>query len=273
MAGRGFQVVSFRFVLLIVVAGIRAMNGAAQASPDGARAPLHPTFDVVSIHPMKEDDGASTHITNPTRTSYFEAVNVNVKALMEVAYKIPDTRMFGGPGWLTAAKFSVEAKADPQVDAQMARLAPEQREQLKREMLTALLNDRFKLAVHTETRMMPVFALVLAKTGPRLGGIKAGSGTVAAGDDRIDIGAGNDTLEILAYELSWRLGRPVLDRTGLEDRDALVLRWQDDSETATDSSAASLATAIEEQLGLKLEPTRSLVPVLVIEHAEKPTEN
>lgn len=129
------------------------------------------------------------------------------------------------------------------------------------------------MAVHLETRELPVYVMTVAKNGPKLDGIKSGDDSLPAGDDRINIRAGNDSLEILAYELSWRLGRPVLDRTGLQDRQALMLRWQDESATTTDSNAPSLFTAIQEQLGLKLESSRGPVPVLLIDHIEKPAQN
>jgi uncharacterized protein (TIGR03435 family) len=227
----------------------------------------------VSIRPTKEDDNTPTHITNSIHNGYFKAVNVNVKALLEVAYDIPDLRMFGGPAWLTTEKFSLEAKADPKVDEQIAGLSSEQRKQFKRKMLATLLTERFKVAVHTETREMPVYAMVIAKGGPKLGGTKASVDPFPTGNDRIDVRAGSDALEILAYELSWRLGRPVLNRTGLQGRQALILRWQDDEGTTADSGGPSLFTAIQEQLGLKLESTRGPVPVLVIDHAERPPKN
>ena len=222
---------------------------------------------------MKEGDNPPTHITNSPHNGYIKAVNVNVKALMEVAYDIPDTRMFGGPEWITTAKFFLEAKSDPKLDEQIARLPPEEGKQLKRKMLIALLSDRFKLAVHTEKKEMPVYAMVIAKGGPKLDGTSASDDSLSVGNDRIDIRAGNDSLEILAYELSWRLGRPVLDRTGLQDRLALRLRWQDDQATSIDTNAPSLFTAIQEQLGLKLEAAKGPVPVLLIDDAARPDVN
>ena len=90
---------------------------------------------------------------------------------------------------------------------------------------------------------------------------------------------GSDSLQVLAYELSWRVGRPVIDRTGLhyekvvKDTQPLKLTFQDQADTSGDAPGISLFTAIQEQLGLKLESTRGPVPVLVIDHAERPTEN
>jgi uncharacterized protein (TIGR03435 family) len=142
-------------------------------------------------------------------------------------------------------------------------------------MLQALLADRFKLAAHAEKREMPMFALVIAKGGPRLITTNA-IGALSGGRGRISITGGDDALAVLAFELSWRLGRPVIDRTGLNGRYELTLNWTEDdvpSPAANTSGAPSLFTAIQEQLGLKLEATRGPVQVLVIDHAERPSEN
>ena len=260
-------------VILVVTTSVLPKASFTRALGAVVPSSSQPSFDVVSIRPMKEDDSTPAHITNSPRTGSIKAVNVNLKALLEVAYDIPDTRMFGGPAWLTAGKFSLEAKTEPKVDDQIASLPSDQGKQLKRRMLAALLADRFKVAVHTETREMAIYALIVAKGGPTLGGSKGNGDPLPIGNERIDVRAGSDSLEVLAYELSWRLGRPVLDRTGLQDQKALTLRWRDDDGGASDSNAPSLLPAIQEQLGLKLESTRGSVPVLVIDHAEKPTEN
>ena len=118
---------------------------------------------------------------------------------------------------------------------------------------------------------MPVYAMVVAKGGPKF--TVESASRLPAGGDRITVRPGNDSLEVLAYELSWRLGRPVLDRTGSGYREGLTLTWQDGDGSSADVQGPSLFTAIQEQLGLKLEPSRGPVTVLVIDHAERPTEN
>ena len=263
-----------RLTVLLAAAGVLQTSSSARVIPGTAtQISPAPSFDIVSIHPMKNDDSTPTHITNPSRHATISAVNVNVKALLEVAYDIPDLRMLGGPAWLKTAKFSLEAKSDTDVEERLANLSPGEARQVKRRMLAALLADRFRIVVHTETREMPVYALVNAKGGARLDAPRPGADTASTGNDRIEIQAGSDSLEVLTYELSWRLGRPVLNRTGLQDREALTVRWQDESGAAADSSGPSLTAALQEQLGLKLESTRAPVPVLVIDHAERPTEN
>jgi uncharacterized protein (TIGR03435 family) len=266
------RITTARLLQLTILLGTVAwlpLDSMAQATP----APSQPTFEVVAIHPMRQDDVRPEHIDNPSKYGYVRAVNVNLKSLMEIAYDIPDLRMFGGPTWLTSEKFSLEAKADPKIDEELAALPDDQARQMKRKMIAALLVEKFKLAVHAEPKEMAVYAIVIAKGGPKFGGTQYSDDSQLAGNQLINIRPGSNTLQILAYELSWRIGRPVLDRTGLQDNQALTLRWQDDEVISVETNAPSLFTAIQEQLGLKLEPTKGSVPILMIDHAEKPIEN
>ena len=262
--------VSWPWLILLVTVGALPCRASAQAATMPTS--LAPTYEVVSIRPMVDGDPTPTHIASPVRNGYIRAVNVNLKALLEVAYDIPDLRMFGGPEWVARQTFSLEARADPALDAQLASLPQDQARQLKRNMLAALLRDRFQLLVHTETRDLPIYAMVPGKGGARLGSSAPSAGTFPE-SDHITIQPGSDSLAILAYELSWRLGRPVLDRTGLQYRQALTLGWQDDAAASPDSSGPSLFTAIQEQLGLKLVSTKGPVAVLLIDHASPPAPN
>jgi uncharacterized protein (TIGR03435 family) len=235
-----------------------------------------PIFDVASVRPMSYGDDARSHIYNSPRTSEFKAVNVTLRALLEVAYSIPETQMLGGPAWAATDKFDLEAKSDSEFNGQLAALSVEQGNEVKRQMLQALLADRFKLRAHAEKREMPIFALVIAKGGPRLITTNVSGAALSGGRGRISIKGGDDALAILAFELSWRLGRPVIDQTGLKGRYALTLNWTEGDEPSPASNASngpSLFTAIQEQLGLKLEATKGPVPILAIDHAERPSEN
>jgi len=127
-------------------------------------------------------------------------------------------------------------------------------------MLQTLLADRFKLAVRHEARELPVYALVVAKNGPKLRAAEGGS--MSSGPSML---RGQVPLSELAHYLSPSLGRTVLDRTGLAGTFEIKLEWMPDEE--------SLFTAIQEQLGLRLESTKAAVDVLVIDRAEKPSEN
>jgi uncharacterized protein (TIGR03435 family) len=125
---------------------------------------------------------------------------------------------------------------------------------------------------------MPIYAMVIAKGGSKL--VKTDvNGSLSGGRGRIGITGADDALAILAFELSWRLGRPVIDQTGLNGRYALTLNWTEDDAPQPDSNATnsnntpSLFTAIQEQLGLKLQSTKGPVPILVIDRAERPSDN
>lgn len=136
-------------------------------------------------------------------------------------------------------------------------------------MLQMLLVGRFKLSTHRETKEVPIYALLVARNGPKLqevkdkgtlGGMSASSWTLR----------GQLTLPDLARALSSSADRPAVDRTGLTAGFEINLRWSADD---VDPTAPSLFTAIQEQLGLKLEPAKGPVEVLTIDHAEKPRAN
>src|SRR6185437_13195297 len=177
-----------------------------------------------------------------------------------------DIRMFGGPKWVDTQNLYVEAKAGPELEAFIASRSPEEGKQIKREMVTALLTDRFHLVVHMESRELPIYAMLIGKDGPRLAGAAHDAASPSDAGDQITIRAGNNSLSILAYELSWRLGRPVVDETGVQWSGKLALNWND-------AAGPTVWTAIQEQLGLKLEPAKGTVPVLLIDHADAPSPN
>jgi uncharacterized protein (TIGR03435 family) len=143
-----------------------------------------------------------------------------------------------------------------------------------RQMMQALLADRFKLKLHRQTKDMPVYALVVGKNGPKLkrSALDAkSSATISNGQ----IIFSRVALPALAYNLSQMLDRPVLDRTSLsENYYDFKLEWTPDgSPPAPGSNASSIFTAVQEQLGLKLESARVPQEILVVDHAERPSEN
>lgn len=185
---------------------------------------------------------------------------------------------------MESERFDVAAKADG--NASVERMS---------QMLQALLADRFQLKAHRETRQLPVYVLLTGKNGTKMpesreGGcfvpgsdkppevVKSGQRPTPCGGffferDRLD--GGRVYMQQLAGALSNQLRRPVVDKTGLTGTYDVHLRWTPDESQPgdTDSSDPSLFTAIEEQLGLKLESQKGPVETLVIDHAEKPSEN
>jgi uncharacterized protein (TIGR03435 family) len=254
-------------------------------SPAAAQpAPAEPAFDVAAIRENHSDHTARSHIVSSPSDGHLTVMNVPMKMLLQFAFALPETRILGGPDWLNSIKFDIEAKSDSSVDDRLRALNSDQAKLLKQKMVQALLADRFKLVCHKETRELPVYALVAAKGGPRLQPSKSNGSTVDSSNNRINIRGGDNTVSTLAAELSKRLGRVVIDKTGIAGRYDVILNWSPDDGTSVPPSGnsaisaatdlgPSIFTAIEEQLGLRLESHKGLVQVLVIDTIEKPSAN
>jgi uncharacterized protein (TIGR03435 family) len=212
------------------------------------------------------------------RTDHVQMI-LNAQDLIASAYDVPfgfeGRRVIGGPDWMRSERYQINAKIDDSQFAAMQKLAPyDQRTQLKL-MQEALLADRFKLKVHFETREMPAFELVVAKGGPKLAPATPG--------ERTQLGMLNDTLTATNATLDQWIhspfmgGRNVINRTGLDGAYDFSLKWSNRTDAAdpqdASTSAPSLFTAVQEQLGLKLVPTKAPIEVIVIDHIEQPSEN
>jgi uncharacterized protein (TIGR03435 family) len=190
----------------------------------------------------------------------FAALTAPLKSLVCFAYQLREHQVAGGPGWFETEPFDVTAKADEHASYDQLRT-----------MVQTLLADRFQLKFHRETREQPIYALVLAKNGPKFQEAKAaGIGVGIGGWGRLK-GNGAD-MATFASALSGRLGRSVVDRTGLKGLYDFLLTWTPD-EAQADNPGPSLFTAIQEQLGLKLESAKGPVEILVVDRAERPSEN
>jgi uncharacterized protein (TIGR03435 family) len=238
------------------------------------------TFDVASIRQNTTATDGRHHIYNDPAESHFRTVNLSVKDLIQFAYGLPVSQILGGPPWLDSAMFDIDAKSDPSVDAELHALPTAEARRRKQAMVQALLADRFHLAAHQETRQLPIFNLVLAKAGPRFQPDPNIGNTVDTGRNHLHVSGMQNTLPILARELSQVLGRVVVDQTGLTGSYDLKLRWTPEDAPppllngAPDPNAPpDLFTAIQEQLGLKLESSKGPVPILVLDHVEMPSAN
>jgi uncharacterized protein (TIGR03435 family) len=240
-------------------------------------APAAQSFDVASVHINNTETDGHHHIISDPTESRFRTVNLALRDLIQFAYGVPDSQILGGPAWLDSIMFDIDAKSDPNVDAELRALPSEQARHKKQLMVQALLADRFELKVHEETRLLPVYALVVAKDGPKFKPSQINGTTIDAGRARLHIAGSDDTIGILARELAQVLGRAVVNQTGLSGRFDLTLRWTPDDAAPLTSSPPDIPpdifTAIQEQLGLKLESTKEPVPVLVIDSVEKPSPN
>ncbi len=220
------------------------------------------SFEAASIKRAVPDAGGSSG--EDGRGGVLKVYNVTLKRCIRYAYTIAEDQILGGPKWIDDLRYDILAKADHPADE------PE-----LLTMLQPLLADRFKLKLHHETRVVSGYILTVAK-----GGIKA---TVAdpnrhssgnGGRGFIDSGASQ--VSALTIRLSALLGRPVVDMTGDERKFDFHLRWNPDETLAGDSTASdypSLTTALQEQLGLRLESRKVNADVLVVDHAELPSDN
>lgn len=237
--------------------------------------PTPPTFDVASIRENKSDQHARSHIMSSPHDGRFTTINVPLNMLLKFAFNVPESQISGIPSALGAQKFDIEARANPTIDAQLSKLDSDQGRMQKQLMIQALLSDRFKLTWHNETRQLPVFNLVAIKSGSKLPESKSSGRTFNTRHGQLD--DQGITTAALADQLAIELGRPVIDKTALNGRYDIALKWTpDDGGTPTPDSpdsAPSLFTAIQEQLGLKLESTKGPVQVLVIDHIEEPSPN
>jgi bla regulator protein blaR1 len=282
------------FLLLIPAAAM------AQASTD--------TFDVASIKPS---DPNSHNVNFNSSPGLINISGATAKLLIQEAYDVRDTQISGGPGWVGVDRFDIMAKivreavapgtAKPSED--QAAAAARQRERLRN-----LLADRFRLKTRRETRELTVYALTIAKNGPKIKKSKADDPAPTIADNKepgpgrgsvMRVGRGQIAVQAiplsdLARVLSQQLGRTVIDKTGLEGDYDFTLEWAPDqgsgspfggpaepsaketgqgSAGGSESGGPTLFAAIQEQLGLKLESQKAQVEMLVIESIEKPSEN
>jgi uncharacterized protein (TIGR03435 family) len=226
-----------------------------------------PSFEVATIRVSGPSSDGHTHINYPLGDR-FSATNITVLALMQWACSMPEKQILEGPSWLASTRFDFQAKADTE---QMKGVASEQDRDLKRRMVQALLAERFQLKFHQETRTLPAYDLVLAKSGSKLHPTRSNGKSIGTG--RTYFNGEGLTMILFAQELSQITGRVVVDKTNLTERYDVKLQWSSDDAPTTDNSAPSLFTAVQEQLGLKLEPAKESVPVLVIDRIEMPTPN
>lgn len=224
------------------------------------------SFEVASVRPS--EPGRTSMQMRSLTAPRVSIAGATVHQLIRLAYGPPRTRggplaevpMAGGPNWIAEEHFDIEAAPSPG----SAPTAVETQQMLRR-----LLEERFQLTVHMETREESVYLLTVSPRGAKL--------QPATGPGRgLDVDNGalvarNQSISAILPVLSGQLGRKVIDRTGLGGAYDFALKWAPDP-LAVDT-APYLFTAVQEQLGLRLEVGRGLVEILVIEHVEKPSAN
>jgi uncharacterized protein (TIGR03435 family) len=214
-------------------------------------------FEAASVKPNTSGSGrSSSHSTS----GQLVADNMSLRDYIRVAFGVRDYQI-SGPDWLSAAKFDIVAKFPPHTgDPQ---LGPR---------LQKLLADRFKLMVHRESKEFPVYALVVAKGGPKLEKA-ADKGEHSTNTHNSHMTGKGMTMARLAEYLARQMDRPVVDSTELKGEYDLTLEWTPD-EAGADAAGPTLLTALQQQLGLKLQPSKAPIELLVVDSVErKPVEN
>lgn len=207
------------------------------------------------------DSGFSVDITPYGRVTIR---NMDLWNLIRTAYHLRDLETAGGPAWIKTRAFDIQAQP-------AAGAGPVSHEQAMR-MLQSLLEDRFQLKWHREPREGQGYGLTIARGGPKLEPAREGQSKTKFGD--LDVAS--MSLDQLCQILELDLGHPVVNRTNLSVAFAIRLRW--DSERIPkggqqDASLPSIYAAVQDQLGLKLEPIRTSVDIFVIDHVELPSGN
>jgi uncharacterized protein (TIGR03435 family) len=259
-----------------------------------------PRFDVSTVKPAAPSDSSMMRFT-PDGI----AINgVPLKMVIRESFGVEDDRILGEPGWVKN-RYDIEAKVDPDDAPRLKNLKMEQR----RGMLLPLLEDRFNLKYHHEKRELPMYMLVVAKGGLKMKASAPDDPPKADGAPKTDDSGAKDkprmgrhslmmngrghlestgtTTEMLAHILAQQLGRTVENKTGLSGDYDYTLQWTPDdvgtpmggdagpgkSDISPDAGGPTLLTALEEQLGLKLESTKSTVDVIVIDRLDLPSGN
>jgi uncharacterized protein (TIGR03435 family) len=245
------------------------------------------TFDVASVKmtgtgPIsgRVGKGDVASVQAPADSTRFSKRNATLASLLLTAYRLPWPQQLIGPEWLTSERYEIEARAPEGATAEQ-RLV----------MLQNLLAERFRVKVHRESNEMPVYELVIAKRGVKLKAttpdesalppFQQGPLHLWRSEDGVLMTSLGErgTMQGLANRLSGYVDRPILERTGLKGDYDFVMRWTPMTQSSSAAAAASdpgisIFAAFESQLGLKLEPKKGMVEVLVVDHAERvPTEN
>ena len=260
-------------------------------------------YEVATISPSKPGGNGVGLLPAPDGLI---ARNATLQMLVTAAYGVENYQVSGGPNWFTSDRYDIDAKMEASVADALQKLSPTERTAARQQMLQRLLKDRFKLTIRRETSELPVYSLVVAKNGAKIKPAKPGEDYADGLHDREGkvrgagatmIGVNNGALTLtgqavpisnLINLLARYVDRPIVDKTRLAgnfdfflqfttNQGSLVASGGDASNGATpplsDTNAPYLLTAVQEQLGLKLESGKGPAEMIVIDHVEKPSGN
>ena len=272
------------FSLTLMTMAIGTYGGAQTTPPS--------SFAVATVKAMDEKNPHPPSVQ--IAGDRFEATGMTLKELIKIAYDLnygADRQITGGPAWIGSTRFDLEAKEDASLSVELQELSSEQRGDRLRQMLRGLLAERFKLQLHHESAELPIYELVMAKSGSKLmpsvaqlpssaddHPAKPRSSIRFAGKGRLEGNDADATMLITVLSMQPEIGgRLVVDKTGLKGQYDFTLKWTPDIGAAAEQPASdagpSLFTALQEELGLRLQSTKAPVDVLVIDHVELPSEN
>jgi uncharacterized protein (TIGR03435 family) len=252
------------------IAAVLASIAIGLLNAPAGRAQSQESFDVASVK-LNKTGGRGGYPGLALGGQRFTATNLPLLALIMLAYNVPTRQISGVPSSFNTEGYDIEAKSDRPLKQEQAL-----------GMLRTLLAERFKLTLHRETREQPIYALVVGK-----GGSKLHESPEESTPDAQKTGRGfvykSTSMSVLSLVLSQVLGRTVVDKTGLSGRYDFSLEYMPERvgrgvaegrELAPDSDGLpSIFTAVQEQLGLKLESQKGPVEFIVVDHAEKPSAN
>jgi len=261
-----------RILVELLVVGF-ALDGASQGQTHASPSAKPRVYEVVSIKPSKPGTPSSSDIL----PNGFRETDTTLDTLVRDAFHIVyDKLVVGLPSWTESEPYDIEARVDADTVARWRKLNSMERRKDEQPMLQALLMDRCKLKFHYEKKELAVYDLVIAK-----GGVKMKEApqdevetTQMAGGGGVTLTAHAISTGSLIYTLSGTDDRLVVDKTGLGGkRFDFTLHWSPNNMAINADSGPSLYTALQEQLGLKLVPSKDTVSVLVIDQMERPSPN
>lgn len=273
-------------LVLVLLSGARSYGQTPIVEEPNYKPTL--TFDVATIRLAPPPD-ANFHVSvsSPPHSSRFEATNLPIKALLQIAYGF-DAPVVGAPEWVSNTFYDIQARSDEETDARLAKLTDNEVRLEKRHAIRELLKERLGLQMHEETRNTEVYNLVVAKGGVKMQVVPAApapaNGEAAAAPPPANVAAhgsphglefvgSNSPIRAICGALSSMVEAPVIDKTGLMGTYDYTLQFGREWSSHDPDSWPSIFTAVQEQLGLKLEAEHESVPNLVVDHITKPTEN
>jgi uncharacterized protein (TIGR03435 family) len=277
--------ISLLAALLVFVPGVFAHAQSVIVEEPNYKPTL--TFDVAIIRLAPPPD-ANFHVSvsSPPHSSRFEATNLPIKALLQIAYGF-DAPVVGAPDWTTNTFYNIQARSDEAADARLAKITDNEVRLEKRNAIRVMLTERLGVVTHLETRNSAIYYLTVDKGGVKMKPAPAlpppADGSVppqppanvdAHGSQHgLEFVGSNAPMRAITGALSSMVEAPVVDKTGLLGTYNYTLQFGRDWSANDPDSWPSIFTAVQEQLGLKLESVHESVPNLVIDHITKPTEN